>query len=160
RPRPACGPAPSPSPAASHARPEFAAGRGGAKPGHSVLPGSTRSEDTPIIDLKKQFPRLRVTLDESAESRTDPAMYQIAGRKGTVYVYGPSTLAVEVDYHPSARKALAEMGLACVQDGDHEATFTFTLEQAPAVFRIIRPHRLPGPDRLSDAHRAKLASAS
>jgi hypothetical protein len=81
----------------------------------------------PVPDLKALYGSdYRVILDEAAESRTDPTMYEIPGKYGRVYPYGDELLAIEIDYHNKIATLVGKLpGVRCVQDGDFEKTLTF-----------------------------------
>lgn len=93
------------------------------------------------LNLKRTFPQYRTTYDPAAEDHKDPWMFQIPGKRGTIYPHGPDTLAVEVDYRRGAVKALERLGLLHLQNGDGEHTFLFTPEDFKAVARIVKPLR-------------------
>lgn len=94
-------------------------------------------------DLKELYgSRYKVRFkEEDAEGRNDPWAYEMPCKLGIIYPHGAGTLAVEVDYHPVARRRLTEMGLRCTQDGDQEATFVFPLEQFDQVAAVVQPRR-------------------
>lgn len=95
------------------------------------------------INLRKQFPEYKITLDPAAEDARDPWYFQIPGKRGTIYPYGGVWLAVEVDRHPSAVKVLDRLAAAqpsavsCVQRGDGEYAFLFDSALLPTVARIV-----------------------
>jgi len=113
------------------------------------------------INLAERFGgRYRIGHDEAAESRNDPWGMVMPCRFGTIYPYDGDMLALDIDYHPgAARKVAAIPGVRVHQDGGWggEMTFTFNVTLFDAVAAIVRPKRLPGPRRLSDEHKAKLA---
>lgn len=100
------------------------------------------------IDLKAAFPNLRITHDPAAataKEKRDPWTYQLVCRYGTVWPYGGSRLAVDVDGHPAVANQLGRLpGMRCVQDGDAEKSFTFDISRHPEVFAVIRPLRKRG----------------
>jgi hypothetical protein len=100
------------------------------------------------INLKTTFgKKYRITLEHDIDSKpldaNDPCTWQIPCQRGTIYPWGGDKLCVEVDYYPKRAAALAKMpGVECIQDGDQEKTFRFSVELFKAVAKIVRPHRL------------------
>jgi hypothetical protein len=71
------------------------------------------------IDLRERFgAEYRITWDEAREGRDEsPWLMQIPCRGGiTIYPFGGTLLAVEVDYHPQLACTLRKMGLGLHQD--------------------------------------------
>lgn len=99
------------------------------------------------INLRKQFPEYKITLDPAAEDARDPWYYQMPGKLGTIYPYGGDWLAVEVDRHPSAVKVLDRLTAAnpldmkCGQRGEAEYTFLFDGALLPTIARIVGSHK-------------------
>jgi hypothetical protein len=115
------------------------------------------------VDLRSEFgDRYRVRFNAGHEGTTGAGAdiwgleMLCKGRGVTIYPIGGQRLAVEVDYRPSiVRKLMVLLGPPS-QDGDHEKTFYFDLEQFQAVAEIVQPRRRRV---LSEAQKAKLASA-
>jgi hypothetical protein len=101
------------------------------------------------INLRERFARqYRVTFDPAYDRRDvprdklDPWMMQIPCRGGvTLYPHGGDLLAIEVDYHPKAARRLRGMGLRCTQDGDHEKTFVFPVDDFVRVAEVVKPRK-------------------
>jgi hypothetical protein len=98
------------------------------------------------IDLRGRFgDRYRVTVDrESAEGPRDrdPWLCQIRCRRGLIYPYSATHLAVLVDGHREiARRVVALPGAVLMQDGDREKTVTFAVELFDQVAAVVRPYR-------------------
>lgn len=120
------------------------------------------------LNLRELFgDKYRVTVDrESAESPRDkdPWVQEMRCRRGVIYPYSRSLLAVQVDYHPIIAQRLVRMGFQFIQDGDHEKTFVFTSDRFDEVAEIVQPYarrylseeqRQKAIERLV-AHRAKM----
>src|SRR5262249_39649494 len=75
----------------------------------------------PCLNLQQLFGnRCRITFDrDSAESSRDrdPWLQQIRCRRGLIYPYSATHLAVQVDYHPFVAQRLVRMGFKLIQDG-------------------------------------------
>lgn len=110
------------------------------------------------IDFRKRFgSELRIGLDPSAASPTDPWMLTLKCRFGTIYPHGGDRLAVEVDHHPGiARQLVALPGVVLHQDGDREKTFLFDAAEFDSVAAIVLPRKRR---RLSEDHKANLLAA-
>jgi hypothetical protein len=109
------------------------------------------------IDLKEYFGhRFRVSLDEAADSPTDPWYFQLRGERGVIYPHSSTLLAVECDYRPITAKRLAALGLPLHQDGDGEKTFLFGLDQFEAVAELIQLRKRR---QVSPEERARLLEA-
>ena len=103
------------------------------------------------INLRESFGgEYRITFDEAYEpahvpiEKRDPWMMQIpcAGRGITIYPYGSTVLAIEVDRRPSiAAKLTALNGLRLHQDGDVERTYLFDLSLFDQVAEIVKPRK-------------------
>jgi hypothetical protein len=117
------------------------------------------------INLLERFgDRYKIAFDEAynprhlPKDRLDPWMMVIPCRGGVIYPYGRDLLAVEVDGHPGAAKALAATpGVRLYQDGDREQTFLFPIDLFERVAAIVRPRKRR---RLTESHRAALARGS
>src|SRR5262245_28404203 len=79
--------------------------------------------------------RYRIPFDPAYRPRTvpreklDPWMMQLPCRFGIIYPYGGDLLAVEVDYHPKAAKALGAIpGVVLYLDGHEEKTFVLSID--------------------------------
>jgi hypothetical protein len=86
----------------------------------------------------------------------DPWMRTLPCRKAVVYPFGADLLAVEVDGRPYIAGRLRSIdGVQLYQDGDHEKTFVFPLEQFEQVAAVVRPRRHK---RLTQEQRAASAA--
>src|SRR5262249_15653489 len=86
--------------------------------------------------------RYRVTLDrQSGEGPRDnrPWLQEIRCRRGLIYPYSATHLAVQVDYHRCVAQRLVRMGFQLIQDGDREKTFVFTIDRLDEVAVIVEP---------------------
>jgi hypothetical protein len=109
-------------------------------------------------DLRQLYgANYRITLDEAAESPSDPWMYQLPCVYGIIYPHGPGTLALEIDYHVQvARKVLAIPGTRLWQDGGGlprkdadgndvlvpgDKTIVFPVSAFPEVAALVKPRR-------------------
>ncbi len=100
------------------------------------------------INLREAFPQCRVSFDPACEDKADPWMQQIRCKRGYIYPFGGSRLAVECDYHPAAVKQLEALPFVeCTQAGAGEYTFVFDMSRHREVFAIVRPLRRSGPAR-------------
>jgi hypothetical protein len=115
--------------------------------------------------LLKQFgDRFKVTFDPAYDARgrrrnsLDPWAVQIPCQRDgvTIYPFGGTTLAIEVDRRPKLANRLAAIsGVVLWQDGDDEKTFLFHASLFETVAAVAKPRRRVQPgnaDRLS-AHR-------
>ena len=96
------------------------------------------------VNLRERFgDRYRISYDPAREGRDpDPWLQTIPCRGGiTIYPFGGTTLAVEVDYHCHVSKALRDMGLRVHQEGDREHTFLFDVADFDRVAAVVKPHR-------------------
>ena len=101
------------------------------------------------INLIERFgSKYRVSFEEGYSPRNVPRdkldawMMEIRGRFGVIHPHGGDTLAVMVDRHPAARRALAAMPCCrLAQDGEHEATFLFDVADFATVAAIVKPNR-------------------
>lgn len=117
----------------------------------------------PINLMRLYGERFRITFDEAystfkvPKAKRDPWMMQIPCKFGTIYPYSDELLAIDVDNHPVAAKAVAAVDDALWhQDGDREKTFLFPLESFEAVAAIVRPRKRR---RLTEGQKAKLAAS-
>src|SRR5688500_17150373 len=91
--------------------------------------------------------KYRVTFErDSAEGPRDrdPWLHQIPcqGRGVIIYLYGGTTLAVDVDRRPSIAARLRALdGVKLHQDGDTEKTFLFDMSLFDQVAVIVKPRR-------------------
>lgn len=103
------------------------------------------------INLEEIFgDRYRITWDPAYDpshvphDKRDPWMMQIPceGKGVTIYPYGGTTLAVEVNRRPSIANKLTRMeGVKLHQDGSTETTFLFDVTLFEAVAAIVNPKR-------------------
>jgi hypothetical protein len=107
--------------------------------------------------LKAYGESYRITWDPAYDAKgkhrenLDPWYAQIPCRGGTIYPFGGTLLAVEVNGHPgTTKKLLAVAGVRLIQDGDREKTFIFDVTLLPQVAEIVRPRKRK---RLSEAQR-------
>src|SRR5262245_43032815 len=87
--------------------------------------------------------RYRVTLDrKSGEGPRDnsPWLQQIRCRRGVIYPYSATHLAVQVDYHPFVAQRLVRMGFKLIQDGDDEKSFVFPPDRFDEVADFVQPY--------------------
>lgn len=96
------------------------------------------------INLRELFgEKYRVSIDrESAEGPRDqdPWVQEMRCRRGLIYPYSATHLAVQVDYHRFIAKRLARLGLKLIQNGGHEKTFVFTTDRFDEVKELVRPY--------------------
>jgi hypothetical protein len=101
------------------------------------------------VNLLEMFgDRFRITWDPAYDAKgkhratIDVWYAQIPCRFGTIYPYGDTILAVEVDYHRHIAKRLADLpGLKLHHNGDHEKTFLFDVADFEKVAEIVQPRR-------------------
>ncbi len=121
------------------------------------------------MDLVKMFgDKYHVTQDESWEAET-PAnrveflakgdevwYYEIKGKRGTVYPYSQTQVAVVLPTR-AARRLVQLMGaeLVLLQHADDSLCYKAGAKHAAAIVRFIRPKRLR---QLTAEHKAALAS--
>ncbi len=95
------------------------------------------------LNLRELFgDKYRVSIDrESAEGPRDkdPWVQEMRCRRGIIYPFSATHLAVQVDYHPIIAQRLVRMGFGLVQDGDHERTFVFTMDRFDEVAELVLP---------------------
>jgi hypothetical protein len=116
------------------------------------------------VNLCEHFgKRYQITWDPAYEPRHvprdkhDPWMMQIPCRSGTIYPFGGSLLALELDGHSiTAGKVAAIQGVRLHQDGDRERTFVFDASLFGQIAAIVQPKRRR---TLSPEHKAKLLEA-
>jgi hypothetical protein len=113
----------------------------------------------------------KVTFDPAFHSRRVPRrclgpwMLRLPcrGRGVTIYPFGGSRLAVEVDGRPGlVKKLVAIPGVELWQDGDGEKTFVFDVARFEAVAAVVRPRkrrRLPEGQRRACTRRLARARA-
>ena len=110
------------------------------------------------VDLWRAFGGVyRVGSDPAEEAthlppgRRDPWLLVIPCRRGEIFPWGGTLLAVSVDGRPVTARKLAQCGVCeLVQDGDAEKTFTFDVTDFEAVAEIVLPRRRR---RLTDEQR-------
>ncbi len=85
----------------------------------------------------------RITWNHAREGREEsPWLMQIPCALGTIYPHGADRLAVEIDYHPKAARAIAALpGVKLHQDGDQEKTFLFPVAMFDQVAAVVQPRR-------------------
>src|SRR5258708_5262089 len=109
---------------------------------------------TECLNLQELFgAKYRIFIDrDSAEGPRDkdPWLQEIRCRRGLIYPYSATHLAVQVDGHPFIAQRLRQMGFELVQDGDYEKTFLFTTDRFDEVAEIVQPYVRR---RLSDEQR-------
>jgi hypothetical protein len=109
-----------------------------------------------MMDLKKIFgDKYMVTLDESWESETpenrteflakgkEVWYYEIKGRRGTIYPYSDTHIAVVLPTR-SARRLVNLMGseLILLQHADDAMCFKADVQHTNALIRFIKPKRM------------------
>jgi hypothetical protein len=106
-------------------------------------PAEASRPPAPCVNLKERYgDRYRLGWDPADESgHRDPWMMVLLCQRAVIYPHGGDQLAVEVDGHPVTARRLAELGLRCTQDGDHEKTFVFPLERFEEVAALVLPRR-------------------
>src|SRR6516165_5689200 len=99
------------------------------------------------VNLRDLFgKKYRISFDSARRpgEKADPWFMQIRCRRGTVYPYGGSRLAVELDYHRKVSTQVAQIpGVIQTQDGDEEKTFVFDVALFDQVAAIVMPYKRP-----------------
>jgi hypothetical protein len=102
------------------------------------------------LNLLERFgDRFQIGWDQACDpghvpaDRRDPWMMEVRCRFGiTIYPFGGSRLAVEVNGHRNIARQLRDLpGATLHQDGDGEQTFVFDLAEFDRVAEIVKPHR-------------------
>ena len=98
------------------------------------------------VNLRDLFgDKLRISYDparQPGEKREQPWLMQIRGRRATIYPYGGSRLAIEVDYHNRVARDVGRIpGVVQAQDGDDEKTFVFDVALFDQVAELVKPSR-------------------
>jgi hypothetical protein len=100
------------------------------------------------VDLRAHFgDRYRVTVGrESAEGPRDngPWLLQVRCRRGLIYPYSATHLAVMVDGHREVDRRVAALpGAEVIQGGDREKTIRFPVGLFDRVAALVKPYRRP-----------------
>ena len=101
------------------------------------------------VDLRQRFGKKhRVRFEESHEGTTgkgaDPWTMEMPcqGKGVTIYPFGGKMLAVEINNRPILAKRVAALpDVTCRQDGQHEKTFLFHVDQFDQVSELVRPRK-------------------
>jgi hypothetical protein len=112
---------------------------------------------TVYTNLSELFPRYRLSWDESDESgHQDPWSMELIGKFGKVFPHGGDRLGGILWDHPSQRTKLFNIIGSPYRPGKKwqkgdEVAFTFSLDEAPAVFaalRLRKRRKPPSPSHL------------
>lgn len=98
------------------------------------------------VNLREHFGDVyRVSIDKEAANGPrdrDPWLCQIRCRRGLIYPYSDTHLAVQVDGHREIARRMAQTW-KLIQDGDREKTFLVPVEDFAAVVKFVMPYRRP-----------------